>query len=148
MIDPVRIWRRWLALALLASLAGNLLLAGILIGGRLVGRAEAVIAAPGSVAGFGRRVAELPIEQRQVVTGALRDARSDIRPARQALVGARKRLAEAISAERYDPAAVAAAFAEVRRDTALLQERIQAAVVPVLGQLPLAARQRLVGSTD
>ncbi|HLY55987.1 MAG TPA: periplasmic heavy metal sensor [Stellaceae bacterium] len=147
MSDPTA--RSWPPLALLISLGLNCLLIGLMVGhavneGGLHGGEPPAQGQPVQVAGFGARVQALsPADKRAFNLGMLAH-RPAIRQARQELAEARARLADAISRDPYDKAAAAAAFAEVRSKSEIVQERVQEAAADALAAVSLAGRRELV----
>jgi uncharacterized membrane protein len=138
--------RRW-PLFLLASLALNCLLIGLVAGHSV--ETPSAPSKPGptqpvQVSGFGARVAELPQPDKRAFMLGMRAARPEIAAARADLAAARQRMAEAITRDPYDKEAAAQAFAEVRRKTEILQERVQEAAARALAGVSLDGRRSLV----
>ncbi len=97
--------RRWLVVALVASLGLNLAVAGLVAGLLLHGPP------PGARSdGLWRYGAELPEPFRRDLGRAMRDDRGAWREPRERLRAQRAALADALEAEPYDPAAVARVF--------------------------------------
>jgi uncharacterized membrane protein len=122
---PRRSWLRW---ALVASLGLNLVFVGLLAGAWFKGPP-----AP-PVPGIGQYVRALPEASRRDLGERLRGSRSDWSGMREAWHARREALAAALTAEPFDPGAVAALLEEDRalagdlagRGTSLLLAEIEA----------------------
>jgi uncharacterized membrane protein len=101
-----RNWRTW---ALVASLGLNLAFVGLLAGAWTKGPP------PPPFPGIGQYARELPEPYRRALGHALRESRHDWSGPREALRGRRDVLAAALTAEPFDPGAVAAVLEEDRR---------------------------------
>lgn len=152
---------RWLGLVVLASLAVNCLLIGVMFGSGVTGpalRGEPPAAAPPAGApqagmplaggGFGQRVSRLPEAERRKFMMAMRPYRPGIRAARMALIDARRRLGATVAQPDFNAAAVAAAFADVRAHATALQERVQEATTTALATLSAQSRRELAGTLN
>jgi hypothetical protein len=142
---------RWVALALFASIAVNCLTIGLLVGRQTPswltgGKGQGQGGVQGAGNGFGQRVQLLPDDERRIFSQAMKPYRPGIWAARSALAEARLHLAEAIARHDYNPDEATAAFAEVRKRTTELQEKIQEATVVALGGLREESRNMLVSS--
>lgn len=135
---------------LVASLAFNLFLGGILVGGWFAGRAAMPPddGPPGHfeppTQPFRRLVAALSPEARIEARRIFGEHRSDIRGDFAALHQARLATARALLAEPFDPAAASAAFAELRQRTAAVQQNLHDALVELATRLGPDDRRRLV----
>lgn len=109
--------RRWQTWALVASVALNLAFAG-LIGGAIVKGPP-----PGPFPGLWQYGRALPEPYRGDLGRALRDSRKEWIGAREALGGQRAALAAALTADPFDPAAVAALLQGAGRVTEALSAR-------------------------
>ncbi len=135
---------------LVASLAANLFLGGILVGGWVAGRGDGP--PPGGPPGgfeppsqpFRHLIAALTPEARGEARRIFGAHRADIRADFVALHQARLAVAEALTADPYSPAEVAAAFAELRRRTVEVQENIHGALAELAGRIGEDDRRRLV----
>jgi uncharacterized membrane protein len=124
-----------LILALLLSLAANLAL-----GGFIAGRMSAPASPPAPVAmdpyvGSLRALRDLPEHRQAAMRPLLREHLRDLRPSVRDVRRAQRRVDEALTAEPFDPAALATALERFR--TALLesQERSHGALVQLTGSL-------------
>jgi len=130
------------AIAILAllflSLAANLVIAGFTVarvaGPRPGGEIERIVA-------IGIRAFPPPI-QRAIQEGA-RDRRDEMRGRLDAVQDARMRMFEAMRAEPFDPAALDAAFADVRANTNELQRVGQEIVSEAVANAPADVRGRI-----
>lgn len=142
---------RWLALVLLASLAVNCLLVGVMFGTRIAGPAlhdQPPVAAPLGGSAFGQHVGQLPEPERRRFMLAMRPYRPGIRAARMALVEARRHLAATIAQPDFNAAAVTAAFADVRAHASALQEHVQEATAVALAAVSPESRRELAGTLN
>ncbi len=142
---------RWLALVLLASLAVNCLLVGVMFGARVAGpalRDQPPVAAPLGGGAFGQHVGQLPEPERRRFMMAMRPYRPGIRAARMALVEARRHLAATIAQPDFNAAAVTAAFADVRAHASALQEHVQEATAAALAAVSPESRRELAGTLN
>ena len=127
---PKRRLRRWL---LPASLALNLLLAGVIVGGMLSHRHD-----PGPKDrrfGFGPLEQAVPQEARQKLAPVFERERANMRDAFRELRSARNDMQKAMLGQPYDPDAAARALEEVRDRSAAMQD--------VMHNLMLAINERL-----
>lgn len=104
-----RMTRAWVKWALVASLGLNLALAGLIVGAIAKGPPGPP---PAGLWSYGRA---LPEPYRSDLGRALRQSRRDWAGPRDALRGQRDALAAALTADPYDPAAVAAVLAREPR---------------------------------
>jgi uncharacterized membrane protein len=110
--------RRWLSWALVASLGLNLALVGLLAGVALHGGPRRL-----TPPGLWHYARALPEAHREALGRELRARRAQWIGAREALRQNRRAMAAALTAQPFDPAAVAALLAEERRLTATLSEQ-------------------------
>jgi uncharacterized membrane protein len=111
-----RRWRDWL---LIASLGVNLAILGLAAGAILRGPSERMAAGPG----LWHYARALPDPYRRDLGQELRTSRRDWAPSRDALRGQREALAQALTADPYDPARVAGIIGEELRLAADLGDR-------------------------
>jgi uncharacterized membrane protein len=111
---PRRNWARW---ALVASLGLNLIFVGLITGALAKGPPPMV------VPWIGQYVRALPEASRRELGRSLRESRPDWSGMREAWQGRRQALAAALTAEPFDPAAVAALIEADRRLAGELAER-------------------------
>ncbi len=97
---------RWLKLTLVASLAVNLLLVGLIVGAALRRPDDGAIRGPSDELRDMARA--LPPRQRAALAAEIRRRRDDFHQRRDELEAHRHELAEALAADPYDPEAVAA----------------------------------------
>lgn len=115
----------WTRIVLVVSLAFNLAVIGIVAGHVLTGGPDR----RGADIGFGRYGAAMPEPHRRTMLHAMRADRPHWEATREGLRDGRARLAAALTAEPFDPAAVAAVLAEDRRLIGDLAERGTAILV-------------------
>lgn len=148
MTGPTTPARRSGRVALTVSVALNLFLAGALAGVWLGGdgalpwsaRETGGEAVEYSLAAF---VRDLPDAARGRMAEALDTRRGDVTRHIEALVRARAQVAEALTAEPYDPEAVRRAFGLLRDSTRAVQATMQGIVSEVTAGLDPADRARL-----
>ena len=138
------VWRN----VALVSLALNLVVAGVAIGGYAAG---ARIAPPGAAQGPGRAdkplrtlIASVAPERRAGLQREIARTFLSARDARKEARDARLSLAETIRAEPYDAAAVRAAFARMRAADAALAQRFQDMTADQLAAMSPDERRRAV----
>ena len=132
---------RWLALALIVSLALNLALVGFLVGASGGPPWRAATFDP--TAGLGRLMRFLPDERRTAVFGDT-DLRRDIRQSLRTMRRAQHGIEEALAAEPFDAERLAEALEDFRAQFAGNQERSHAAFVSIMEKLTVEERQRFV----
>lgn len=138
--------RRWIDLALAASVVLNLFLGGVLIGRGFAGeRPSPPFAGARLGAGLAARARALPLDQRLKLASAFQSRRADIRAARAELRMAGEEARGAMAAEPYDPIRAQTAFARVRAATEHLQAHMQAGLADALPQLSPSSRTALAG---
>ncbi|MBL8700379.1 MAG: periplasmic heavy metal sensor [Alphaproteobacteria bacterium] len=152
---------RWSAIALLASLATNLFLAGLLVGDWLRPRdvgpprslPRAADAPPNGGTGetlirgiVQRALAAIPADQRGAVERRLAGHRLEIQRASRELRAARERVRDAFLAEPIDRPALERAYAEQRERNLALQAATQNAVLEAMADLPLETRRAVVAT--
>jgi len=133
--------RPWLKMALFASVAVNLLVAGLGVGhyvarpgGPPTGMASGVP---------GRALEGMAPEQRRVVDDAFAKRRGEMQAARRAFGESRTRAAEILSRPTFDEAALSGALAEVRRNAEAVQRLMHETTIEAARSLPQDARQKL-----
>jgi uncharacterized membrane protein len=124
-----------LILALLVSLAVNLLIAGMVLG-RLGGPRHG----PPPMEWAGR---EMDPQTRTEVRRRLREQQDVFRPMRRDMVAASAAVREALAAEAYDPQVLAAALAEMREVTGRYQQLMHENLVAISADLPREQRLAL-----
>ena len=125
-----------LLVALLLSVAVNLLVAGVFIGRHGAGAREAPPAA------WAAR--ELPAEARLLVRERMRDQIESVRPLRLELREARLAIREAITAENYDPQALKDALARLRAIDGRYKGLLHDSVAEIAAELPREQRIALL----
>lgn len=136
--------RRWLIVGLIASVVANLALVGFLVGTTMGPPAWRPV--PFDVAaGLGRMVRFLPEDRRTEVFGDI-DPRREVRTALRTMRRAQHGIEAAMSAEPFDPDALAAALDEFREQFATSQQGSHAAFVTVMQRLTPDERRQLVDS--
>lgn len=134
-----------LVLVLLLSLAGNLLIAGF-VGGRAFGPRG-----PGGPANEIERIAAIgprtfPSEIRDQIERAAAAQRDAMHARFDAVQEARDRMFAAMRADPFDPAALAAANADLRAATTALQEAGQEIILKAISDAPPAVRAKIRSS--
>ena len=140
---PPRRRRGWTRLLLVASLVLNLFLVGLLAGGRL---AHGPIGGFNPAAGPGfvpHLVRSLPPAARDLAQERFADRRTEIRRQVVELRRQHRAIYRALTAERFDRAALEAALAEMRGQVADLQASIHRAMVEVADQLDAEDRRQM-----
>ena len=137
--------RRWRGVLLIVSLALNLFLVGLLVGGRLAdwrqpGPVFGVGVGPGTVS---RLLRELPDSARNDARAMFLERRPEIRRQMRALQEARSDAYRALTAEPFDQQGFADAMAAVRQRTASVQAEVQAVLIDLSGELDAETRARL-----
>lgn len=127
-----------LLIALLLSLAVNLLVAGVVIGRHSTGGREAP---PGVWA-----AQELPPEARRLVRQRMRDQIESVRPLRSELREAREAIRLAIVSEDYDPQALKDALARLRAIDGRYKALLHGSMADIAAELPRAQRIALLRS--
>ncbi len=155
---------RWRTPLLILSLALNLFLGGLLIGGWIAGRppgGDSMIDGPmsdgpiqglagdrpgsaQSTPGLHRLIGALSPEARPEARRVFQEHRRELRTGIIALAESRRRVAAALSAEPFDPASLAAAFEELRHRTGAVQAGIHDGLVELSVRLNPEDRRRLV----
>jgi uncharacterized membrane protein len=134
-------------LALLISLAVNVLLVGVVGGATLADlrnqrdRGEAAI---GRAPNMRTLLSALPPERAQEVRARVVDAWRDAREQRRAARQARVAVAQAVGAETYDAVAVRRAFAQMRAADGALAEHFQGVVVDAMATMTVQERRALL----
>ena len=130
---------RWLGLALLLSLAGNLFLGGI-VAARWINRPE-----PGVGPAQGPQLAlrGVPREYRKAIEDALAAKRPEITTALEATRQARNKIREALSAEPFNAAVLQTAYATLRESSMIAQQKYNEATVEAAAKLPAEVRKAM-----
>jgi uncharacterized membrane protein len=123
---PRRTWTKW---ALVASLGLNLVFVGLIAGALAKGPPPPV------VSGIGPYVRALPEASRRELGRSLRDSRPDWAGMRGAWQERRQAMAAALTAEPFDPAAVAALIDADRQLAGELAERGAELLVVEIGRM-------------
>jgi len=127
-------WTKVLGVALVVSLALNFFLAGWM-GARMIhgdmGHDRWSIT---------RLVRDLPEDQRGAVLDIFERHREQIRGVMDTMRDTRREVADILMAEPYDPDAAAQALAELRSESAAMQESMHAALLEAAANLPPEAR--------
>ncbi len=136
-----------LALWLIASFVLNALLVGLIIGVFLAApkgaqRSHAPVQVSDEVMARSI-VAAAPLEERRQIRRKLVQVWQGAREERRELAEAGRAVADAIQADPYDPAEMAAAFERWRTADAELKSRLQAALADILAILPPERRAAL-----
>ena len=139
--------RRWVGIALFASLAVNLLLVGIVVGAMIGGRPHGLPfggpprGGPDVVRGGNFGQMSEPTRQR---VSTVMEARGDAMRTRvRAMRGAQREAERVLSAEPYDAEKATVALRALRQRTEELQAEIHAALAEVAKDLPQNERARL-----
>lgn len=130
----MRIGRIWVVggvVAIVLLLAGNLFMAGTLLGHGLFGGAGDAPNAP-----LARFLRTVPGEARPVLRTVLLDHREDLRARLGNLVSARRRMTELLAAPQVDDAATAEAMSDLRAATAELQAVVHEVLLDAARRLP------------
>lgn len=149
---------KWLALGLLVSLALNLFLGG-LMAGRFFGHRPPYLASerfaerpgerigerPGGVL-VQRMIAQLPPGERDKFESTIGERRREIMAAGTATREARLKIRNVLQAEKFDRAALDAAFADLRNDNLAFQKSLHEAVATAIERLSPEARRSLADS--
>lgn len=142
---PVR--RRWLGIALFASLAINLLLVGIVVGAMIGGHPRGLpFGGPprgGPDVVRGGQFGQLSEKTRERLSAIMEDRGDTMRTRVRAMRGAQREAERALSAEPYDADRATAALRTLRQRTEELQAEIHAALAAVAQDLPQHERMRL-----
>lgn len=134
--------RWWLA----ASLALNLFLLAVVIGGALrpIGPWGGAGGPPDRPWGSEvRSLRDMPIEHREVMRAIFTAHREALRAEGRALRAARRAVHTALAADPFEPAMLEAAFADLRAVTDSSQIALHRVLVELAGQLPAEARAGL-----
>ncbi len=131
---------RWLTLALIASVALNLFLAGV-VAGRIGGEAAQGVRAKRS---FEALLATLPEEKRGLVRRELRQVLPEVRRDLQAMQEARAAVAAEMARPQPDGAAIDRHFREVQARTTAMQEALQQAFKRAAAKLTVEERGALL----
>jgi uncharacterized membrane protein len=127
-------WTKVLGVVLVLSLALNFFLAGWM-GARMMH------AGPGHDRwSIMRLVRDLPEDQRGGVLAIFEAHRDQIRGVMDSMRETRREVADILMAEPYDAAAAARALAELRAESAAMQESMHAALLEAAAELPPEAR--------
>src|SRR6185369_17907589 len=144
--------RPWVLVVLIASLALNLFLGGLMAGRWFSAPPHRphVAGAPGERGAAGeagrilqRMAATLPPEQRPAFEAAIAKHRDRVAQAASQAREAREQVREVLGKEPFDRAALDNAFEKVRASNLALQIEIQTTIAEAAAGLPASARQRL-----
>jgi uncharacterized membrane protein len=136
--------RRWLGPALLVSLVINLFLGGLIATAIIKHRDGPPPGGHPSFFGAMRGdMADLSKEDRDAMRKIMVGQFKTIRPHLVEMDAARKKLAEAVGAMPYDPAKVAAVFAEIDMAQTEMGRTMRDAMIKGFGEMSDAQRQRL-----
>ena len=127
---------RWLVLALLVSLAINLLIAGVVIGRHLDGGAP-------SRMHFEWLMQDLDDATRSKMRKNMHEQMKNTRPHRHDLRQAQRALHEAILTEPFEEDRVKAAMAEVRAASARLQQTMHDQMIQILSEMSAEDRTKV-----
>jgi uncharacterized membrane protein len=144
-----------MAVALVASLAINLLVAGAIAGhflsgrhhawhgwGMMRGEVDRMPDRPGERV-IGRMAAALPSENRAAFEAAMEQHRQPLAEAGRGVRDARTKVRDAMAAEPFDRARLESSFAELRARSQQLQTAVHGAVADAAAKLPPEARAKL-----
>lgn len=147
---------RWVAIALTASLAVNVFLAGMFAGRQMGGPPPlALMRSPaphepwhpgdGGLPPFVERMANGMAQQyRAIFLSTMHQHQADISARGVALRQARAKLREVVSADNFDRAAAEAGLADLRQRSLEFQETLQSALLDAATQLPADARRQMM----
>lgn len=131
--------RRWLKIALVASLVVNVLLIGIGVGSALHHRRELL----GPHMSLHHLTADLPEEARRTVDEVMAAHRARIHDLVRQVREKRRELGVLLGAPTIDHVALEKAFQDIQAADAALQREIQAATREMADRLPVEARREL-----
>ena len=131
-----RIWVVGGVVAIVLLLAGNLFMAGTLLGHGLFGGAGDVSDPP-----LARFLRTVPSEARPVLRAVLFDHREDLRERLGDLVSARRRMTDLLAAPQVDDAATTEAMSDLRAATAELQAVLHEMLLDAAHRLPPEVRE-------
>lgn len=141
--------KRNLPIWLIVSLIVNALLIGLLVGGGLRQKSPQSGGAVGGERAFVESIDRVVAEEdRAQVRRAFRSAYGDSRDARRAVRDARQALAETISAEVYNEAAVIAAFEKMRIADDVAKAALHDALAVQLGSLTKDQRAAVLSNLE
>ena len=147
---------KWIAIALTASLAVNVFLAGMFVGRRMVGPPPPPLGPAAQQQSAWRpgdralppmidRIADgLAPQYRTVFLAAMDKHRQDIVASGLALREARGKVRESLSAENFDRNATTTAMADLQERETRFRQSLQAALLDAAGDLPVDARRQMV----
>ena len=130
-----RIWVVGGVVAIVLLLAGNLFMAGILLGHGLFGGAGDAPDAP-----LARFLRTVPTEARPVLRAVLLDHREELREQFGDLVSARGVMTDLLAAPQLDDAAITEAMSDLRAATAELQAVLHGLLLEAARRLPADVR--------
>lgn len=129
--------RNALLLALLCSMAVNLLVAGVLIG-------RIGVKPPQDAPPMAWAARELDPEVQQLLRRRMREALPSVRPVRQEMRSASLELRRLMAADEFDPKAAKAALARMRGITDRYQQLVHENLVELAAELPKDQRAALL----
>lgn len=145
---------RWVTIALTASLAVNIFLAGLFVGHEVGGPRflfRAAVQRPvwhpgdGGLPPFVQRIADrMSPPYRDILMSKMKQHQPEIAAAGVALREARGKLRQIVTAENFDRAAADATAAELRDRMLQFQQTLQAALLDVAAALPAEGRRQMI----
>ncbi len=148
---------KWVAIALTASLAVNIFLAGLFVGRQMGGPPHLLMRTMGpaphepwrpgdrGLPPFIERMAErLEPQDRRVLVSAVEKHQADIAARGVALRQARAKLREIVDADKFDRTAAEAALTDLRQRSLEFQQTLQTALLDAAEQLPAEARREMM----
>jgi len=141
---------KWMAAALVVSVALNVFVLGFFAGRGLdrdtAGGRDHVAAGPEPDFVLRTLARQLPEETRADLRASFRERREQLRPTFRELRAVRGRLAELLTAEDYDEAAVRETMAEMRRVEARLKQPVHETIADALAGLSAEQRRAFVAT--
>ncbi len=139
---------RWLTIALLVSVAINVLVLGFVIGRGMPFGDHGGMHRPGGdrldpTAGFFRMLHNWPENRRESFRPILREHMQGMRNHFREIPPLHRELQDALKAEPFDPAALEIALQKLRENLQVSQEKTHDSLVELAKTMPLEERQRL-----
>ncbi len=144
---------KWLAVALVASLAVNIFVGGLYAAHWLMRPPHMVMmqranAPDRGMPGFLDRIGEaLPLADRSTWRGIVTKHQPEIAATGSAVREARRHVRDLLSADVVDPKALDAAFGELRERQAKFQQTLQATITEAALALPAPARRQMIDAS-